>query len=117
MTLAEAWKFFQELLPMLGLIAALLVLWLGTKFVRHNSCERYRQGMQNLLEENTANFKELDKNILSLPTAKDLDGMKSTVASLTTEVSVLREQLKGQNALFERLESQVDRIDAFLKKV
>lgn len=117
MTLAEAWKIFQELLPFLGLIAAGFVLWLGTKFVRHNSCERYRQGMQNLLEENTANFKELDKNILSLPTAEDLDDMKSTVASLTTEVSVLREQLKGQDKLFTRLESQVDRIDDFLKRV
>lgn len=117
MTLAEAWKLFQELLPLLGLIAAFFVLWLGTKFVRHNSCERYRQGMQTLLEENAANFKELDKKIQSLPTAEDLDDMKSTVASLTTEVSVLRTQLKGQDKLFTRLESQVDRIDDFLKRL
>ena len=117
MTLAEAWKLFQELLPLLGLIAAFFVLWLGTKFVRHNSCERYRQGMQTLLEENAANFKELDKKIQSLPTAEDLDDMKSTVASLTTEVSVLRTQLKGPDKLFTRLESQVDRIDDFLKRL
>lgn len=117
MTLTDAWRIFQEAMPALGLLCGLVVLLLGTRFVRHHRCDEHRKSIQGGLEETDSRRRKLEKAIHGLPTAGDLGAMKESVSRLTTQVSVLQESLNGQKALFTRLEGQVDRIDNFLKRM
>lgn len=115
MTLAEAWKLFQEAMPVLALLGSLAVLLLGTRFVLHKRCKQHRQAIRADIEGNIAARQELETSVRDLATKKDLEGVKDTLSTLTTQVNVLQESMNGQRALFQRLEGQVDRIDIFLK--
>lgn len=117
MTLMEAWKLFQEAMPVLALLGSMAVLLLGTRFVLHKRCKQHRQSIRTDIEENAAARQEMEKAIRELATKKDLEGVKNTLSTLTTQVNVLQESMNGQRALFQRLEVQVDRIDTFRKGV
>ena len=117
MTVSEVWVFLQGALPLFGIIGALLVLLLSTKFVRHNKCDEHRKKIEAVQAE-------LEKKLAGLPSAANLSTMQETVAELKDtaaelkrEVAVLGEALKGQNELHKRLEDWVYRVDAFLREV
>lgn len=97
---------------------AVFMLLMKSRFVSKEEHGKTAEHISTLSDEVTQVSLRLDfmeREVKQLPSAKDLHALSLQITTLDGSIGAISEKFKGFDKLTDRLQTQVDRIDGFLK--
>lgn len=121
-------KLLLELWPLFFFLGSVVIsatlLFLQSRFTSRKDCDSARKGISQRQKESAVHLdreagrlRSVEATLKNLPTSHDIAALELTMERLTGRVRELEAVVAGQRDLMRRVESQLDRVDTYLRGV